>query len=103
MNNTFIAFLAMGTFFVLDSQQKSNILQAPVPYLVFITVVSGSGFQRVDPGHSVDHSEMSDHRKSSLGWIFSFAPGHGRQVEEKQRQTKLAPLFPASTSCANNN
>lgn len=85
-------------------KKKTTIFKPHFPVWSWSFSIIALSFRGVDTEHSIDHFTRSDHKKSSLQWSFTFAPGmvsklkKTRHIESWLSSSLLSPAEPIAIS-----
>lgn len=85
-------------------KKKPTIFKPHFPVWSWSFSIIALSFRGVDTEHSIDHFTRSDHKKSSLQWSFTFAPGmvsklkKTRHIESWLSSSLLSPAEPIAIS-----
>lgn len=103
--------LCYGYILVLSPAEKkrkknktTTIFKPHFPVWSWSFSIIALSFRGVDTEHSIDHFTRSDHKKSSLQWSFTFAPGmvsklkKTRHIESWLSSSLLSPAEPIAIS-----
>lgn len=99
----------LRVYFSFESSRKEKkknptIFKPHFPVWSWSFSIIALSFRGVDTEHSIDHFTRSDHKKSSLQWSFTFAPGmvsklkKTRHIESWLSSSLLSPAEPIAIS-----
>lgn len=87
-----------------EKKKKPTLFKPHFPVWSWSFSIIALSFRGVDTEHSIDHFTRSDHKKSSLQWSFTFAPGmvsklkKTRHIESWLSPSLLSPAEPIAIS-----